>query len=263
MRPLRELLHSSAAAAITLGAFGSMAMLMGLRPAIDLTYTTTPPDTPDLIYAADVEHALEVLAALETPVPISEPEPEPEPSALPEIVAEVEPKVEPEVVAEVIEEVSSSAHAHEGPVSQERRATREERLLAARERAASRPPRRRSCVEETDAISELGENHFAVERDLIDYYSSNLKEAAQLAYAHWYREEGEIVGFRVRRIRCGNVLHQAGFRNGDVILSINGRPVTTIPQALLAYRKLRRKKRLSVEVQRRDGQPVELRYKLG
>jgi S1-C subfamily serine protease len=125
-----------------------------------------------------------------------------------------------------------------------------------------RERRRRDCVEETDAIAALGNNQYRVERDLIDYYSGHLKEAAKLAYVHWHREEGEVVGFRVRRIRCGNVLHQAGFRNGDIIRSINGRGVTTIPQALLAYRKLRRKKRLNVEVTRRNGNDMMLRYKL-
>ena len=79
---------------------------------------------------------------------------------------------------------------------------------------------------------------------------------------YWYREEGDIVGFRVRRIKCGSVLHQAGIRNGDVVRSINGRPVTTIPQALSAYRKLRRKRKLEVELTRRSGEAVSLRYKL-
>ena len=86
--------------------------------------------------------------------------------------------------------------------------------------------------------------------------------AMTLASVYWYREEGEIVGFKVRRIKCGSVLHQAGFRNGDIIHSINGREVTTIPQALVAYRKLRRKRKLEVVLTRRSGDTVALRYKL-
>lgn len=181
----------------------------------------------------------------------------PAPAPAPEPVEEDAPaSPEPVEVAE--------APVLDGPAQRDGM-SREERLQAARERREARQQaqkRRRSCLEETDSVAELGPNQYRVERELIDYYSSHLKEAAELAYVYWYREEGEIKGFRVRRIRCGNVLHQAGFRNGDVILSINGRPVTTIPQALLAYRKLRRKKQLRVEVVRRTGESVQLRYKL-
>ena len=45
-------------------------------------------------------------------------------------------------------------------------------------------------------------------------------------------------------------------------VEVNGKPVTTIPQALFSYRKLRKKKRLQVDITRRDGSQVKLRYRL-
>lgn len=257
MRLLRSIADATGAAAISLGMFGSMALLLGFRPVFDTTLTDLGADGPDeIVYAADVEEAIALIDALENPAPIPEPVVEPEPAPEPE-AQPAAPDPEP-VAAEPVE--VAQAPAVDGPTRRDGM-TREERLQAARERAQQRK-RKRSCLEETDSVAELGPNRYRVERDLIDYYSSHLKEAAKLAYVHWYREDGEIKGFRVRRIRCGNVLHQAGFRNGDVILSINGRSVTTIPQALLAYRKLRRKKQLRVEVIRRDGAAVKLHYKL-
>jgi len=264
MRIVQNLLHTTGAAAISLGAFGSMALLLGIRPAFDLAILEPVDDIEHVVYAADVDAALDALAALETPAPVPEPEPVEVEDAVeaPEEVGE--PAAPPEAApVETVLAVNTDTPQPEAS----RVPTREERLLAAQERRARidaerKKKRRRSCLEEVDSIAEIGDNRYRVERDLVDYYSNHLNEAARLGYAHWYREEGEVVGFRIRRIRCGNVLHQAGFRNGDVIRSINGREVTTIPQALLAYRKLRRKKKLTVEVTRRDGQSVVLHYRL-
>jgi hypothetical protein len=120
----------------------------------------------------------------------------------------------------------------------------------------------RKCLETDPRISAKGEGRFSIDRQLVDAYTSDLKTASTLAWVGWHRDEsGSIKGFRVKRIRCGSVLHQAGFRNGDVIQTVNGRPVTSIPQALSAYRKLRKNRILNVELQRK-GAVRKLRYRL-
>ena len=101
-----------------------------------------------------------------------------------------------------------------------------------------------------------------VKRDLVDHYTGHLREAATLADTYWQRgKEGEIVGFRVKRIRCGNDLYQMGFRGNDVVRSVNGETVTSIPQAIKAYRKLRNDKKLTVVI-RRNKQEMTLNYVL-
>lgn len=122
--------------------------------------------------------------------------------------------------------------------------------------------RQRDCDAQSEDIAMVSPNHYEVQRDLVDYYTSHLKEASKLAYAYWYKEDGDVVGFRIRRVRCGTILHQAGFRNGDVIRGINGRDVTTIAQAMVAYHKLRRKRNLRVKVQRNNGEVMVLHFKL-
>ncbi len=110
---------------------------------------------------------------------------------------------------------------------------------------------------------QLDEARFQVPRELVDYYSRNLAEAARLAAVSWHSGPGgEVDGFRLRRMSCANVLRQAGLRNGDVIHAINGREVTTIAQALKAYARLRGKRSLRLRVTRRDGSEVSLRYRL-
>ena len=122
--------------------------------------------------------------------------------------------------------------------------------------------KRRTCQEADPRITATGDDQFSVKRDLIDRYTGDLEAAAKLAWVGWHRDpRGDIDGFKVKRIQCGSVLHQAGFRNGDVVRTVNGKPVTTIPQALIAYRKLRKKRQLKVELDR-GGDRRELRYRL-
>jgi hypothetical protein len=123
--------------------------------------------------------------------------------------------------------------------------------------------KKRPCLEPDPRITTRGEDRYAVDRDLVDRYTADLDAAAKLAWVGWHRNaQGDVDGFKVKRIRCGSVLHQAGFRNGDVVHKVNGKAVTTIPQALFAYRKLRKKRSLRIELKRKGAQK-ELRYRLG
>lgn len=121
----------------------------------------------------------------------------------------------------------------------------------------------RPCVAPTGRIDAVGTDTYVVDKGLIDVYADDLDAASRLAWASWHADaEGDTDGFRVRRIRCGSPLHEAGFRNGDVVHSINGKDITTIPSALLAYRRVKRKDSLRVAITRKDGSSRELRYTL-
>jgi hypothetical protein len=160
-------------------------------------------------------------------------------------------------------------------VDNERRAVLRERMKARRAArldgethvTASEPApkrsRKRSCIEgDNPDIDEVGAGQYRVARALVDYYTDDLKEAARLASVAWHEDErGKVDGFRIRHIRCGSVLYEAGLRNGDVVHQVNGKPVRNIAQALVAYRKLRKKRRLWLDVTRK-GEAVGLRYKL-
>ena len=49
------------------------------------------------------------------------------------------------------------------------------------------------------------------------------------------------------QMRCGDDLYQRGFRGGDAVLSVNEEPVTSLCQAVEAYRKLRNKQEMVLE----------------
>jgi hypothetical protein len=139
-------------------------------------------------------------------------------------------------------------------------------LAKAKKRKAKKRKKQKSkkeCQPDVPGVEALGDNQFIVERAIIDYYASHLMEAARLAHVVWAKDkEGETIGFKVVRITCGSVLHEAGFKNGDVILSVNNKSVKTIPRALLAYRDLRKKKKLKVSIERKNVGPMVLEYKL-
>ena len=62
-------------------------------------------------------------------------------------------------------------------------------------------------------------------------------------------------------MRCGNDLYQLGFRGGDVVLAVNGETVTSVAQAIGAYRRLRKEKVLEVTIRRNQVERV-LKYTL-
>ncbi len=130
-------------------------------------------------------------------------------------------------------------------------------------RVRTRRKRARDCKPDVPQIRSTGASRWDVERDLIDRYARDLKAASRLASVSWAHDaRGRVIGFQVHRVRCGSPLHEAGFKNGDLVTQINGRKVRTVPQALAAYVALRIKRKLRVRGTRRDGQSLDLRYRL-
>lgn len=146
-----------------------------------------------------------------------------------------------------------------GPAAE--RLSRGGRARQAAAERARKQERTRSCEEGTGAIAALGGDRYTVERGLIDLYIGDLERAQGLASVAWHRDAGgRIDGFRIKRIRCGTVLYQAGFRDGDVVHSLNGQRIRTVLGAIGAYSKLKRKEELRVELTRGDGSQRRLRY---
>jgi len=138
---------------------------------------------------------------------------------------------------------------------------RPDRSLASSRRRHHR--RARQCAEPTPGITRTGAGRYDLDQDLVDHYARHPREAEKLARSAWHRgPSGEVDGFRLWRVRCGTPLHQLGLRNGDVVHEVGGRTVTSIPQALRAWRKLRRNERLKVIVTDRKGGRKVLRYRV-
>lgn len=203
-----------------------------------------------------------------------EPPPEPPPDALvitdpAQAPPEEEPPEEiPEVPEDAVAALDDMLDEDDADAIQDAQLDDDEAspLAKAKKRKGKKKKKQKSkkeCQPDVPGVEALGDNQFIVERAIIDYYASHLMEAARLAHVVWAKDkEGQTIGFKVVRITCGSVLHEAGFKNGDVILSVNNKSVKTIPRALMAYRDLRKKKKLKVSIERKGVGPMVLEYKL-
>ncbi len=86
---------------------------------------------------------------------------------------------------------------------------------------------------------------------------SDLPKILQDAKAEPNYVDGELVGFKLTRIRMGSIYEKAGLRNNDVVLEINGTPLTDTAQAIKLLNSLRKEREIEVRL-RRGGDIVNV-----
>jgi S1-C subfamily serine protease len=119
------------------------------------------------------------------------------------------------------------------------------------------------CMPRSGQIEDLGQGRYKVDTQLVSDWTSDMDKAESLAYTAWHvGSDGQRDGFRVRRIRCGNPLDEAGIQNGDVVHSINGQPVTGMTDVFFVWRKVRKADTVVVALSRKDGTEQTLSYLL-
>jgi general secretion pathway protein C len=97
-----------------------------------------------------------------------------------------------------------------------------------------------------------------VDRDLIDRAFKNPSKFARSVRVRPYKRQGEIVGFRLRRVKRNSPLYLLGARKGDIVHSVNGVDLTSVNDALAAYQRLREQSSLVFDITRK-GRPEELK----
>lgn len=63
---------------------------------------------------------------------------------------------------------------------------------------------------------------------------------------------GEIDGYRISSIRRGTALDKLGLRNGDVLTSVNGRPLDSVESVARLVTELRDSREITLDVRRRN-----------
>lgn len=125
-----------------------------------------------------------------------------------------------------------------------------------------KPRGNRKPCEPIEEIVATGERRWRVERDVVDFYAAHLKELEkQVGVSTHTDENGVPDGARLFLPRC-SVLRQAGMKHADVVHTINGHRVATIPDAIAAYVILRNEENLVVEVTRKNGDKLTHRYRM-
>lgn len=127
---------------------------------------------------------------------------------------------------------------------------------------ATPKPRAPKCAEPPAQIRALGPELWEVERAFVESYAHDWDALQKLAAVYRHDgPDGKPDGFRVRGVRCGTPLHAGGLRSGDVVHSVNDRQVTNVLEGLMAWRKLRKKDVIRVELTR-AGERIALTYRM-
>lgn len=107
---------------------------------------------------------------------------------------------------------------------------------------AERRAERKQCVELVDQMVEVDTDSMWVGRELVNCYRTHPEQFIEMGGAWWYVVDGKKEGVRVHvssRTR-GDVARAAGFRSGDIVLSINGIPIRSDAWGSLAATQLLR-----------------------
>jgi len=121
-------------------------------------------------------------------------------------------------------------------------------------------PRRTARKGDEDIKSGIhvdGPNERTVERSVVDQALANPTKFARSVRVRPYKKNGEVVGFRLRRVKKGSPIEMLGAQKGDVIHSVNGVDLTSVDTALAAYQSMRSENRLVFSVTRK-GKPMDL-----
>lgn len=213
-------------------------------------------------YVVEIPDDLDI-AETEPPPPPPDPPPvvvhrvkAPVPDPLPEVVP---PPVEPppadtdEPVADVSDAPDENAEEAEIDAQVEKKRNRPPK------KPKKTPPKGQEPCEVSDGIRPLADGRWLITRELVEFYANHPFQLDQLASVWTHKDAaGEPDGFKIGLPRC-TVLRQAGFRSADVVNDVNGRVISTIPQAIGAYFALRREEVYYVHVSRRDPKTKEIK----
>lgn len=111
-------------------------------------------------------------------------------------------------------------------------------------------------------ISKQGEYEFAIRRDDLNKYTSDLSSIlnqARMVPNIIPGSGGRIDGFRFVNIQAGSIYEKLGFKMGDVIKEVNGEAVNSPTKAMELYNALRTEARIRLTVER-DGRVENFSY---
>lgn len=116
------------------------------------------------------------------------------------------------------------------------------------------------CGEPHPDITELGDNHWIVRRDVIDFYTSSMDRFNSLGWSHVSKDD-DAKGWYVGGFGCKSVLWKGGLRSRDIVQSVNGRRTNNVLQIFALWTTMKKKGDFEVVVLRK-GTLVTLHYKV-
>ncbi len=113
-----------------------------------------------------------------------------------------------------------------------------------------------------DQIMKESDTSYVIDRALFDSSIQDIDALSKMARATPHRDaSGNVDGFRLSAVRRNNLLYNLGIRSGDVVHSVNGRPLTSVSDAMGAMQSLQRDASFSFEISRRN-QKMTMNYRV-
>lgn len=103
-------------------------------------------------------------------------------------------------------------------------------------------------------VQKVGANKYIVEQAVLDEIIANPEKLyTQVRVTPFKDDSGSIVGYRMTGIRRKSIFYKLGVKNGDIVHSVNGQPLTSLSAAMDAYNSLGNSKNFNFEITRRKN----------
>ena len=108
--------------------------------------------------------------------------------------------------------------------------------------------------DDDSGIEKTGANQYTIDQSVLDEMLENPEKLyTQVRVTPHKDSNGEIDGYRMTGIRRNSVFYKLGIKNGDVVHTVNGKPLTSMSNAMDAYNSLGNAKDFSFDVTRRKS----------
>ncbi len=125
-----------------------------------------------------------------------------------------------------------------------------------------RRARSAKCAKPHPNVKEGPDGVVEVDRSLVRYYTKSLERFMELGYSEPYKRNG-VKGFYIGGFGCTSPVYKAGFRRGDMLITVNGKKTRTWVGVFLLYKKLRKQTDFEVLLMRRgDDTPRKMHFRV-
>lgn len=112
-------------------------------------------------------------------------------------------------------------------------------------------PDQEDASSDEDGVSKSGPDKYTVDQAVFDELLKNPEKLYTQIRATEHKTDGAIDGYRLSGIRRQSIFYKLGIKNGDVIHSVNGMPLTNLSEAMKALDSLQSSRDFSFDVTRR------------